>query len=184
MASGAMPLERQWEAAMHTCDGSNSSTHPTRRDAIVRGASALVLAAWLTGITDGAAQTATTDAAKTTEWEEELARILKGATPVDSKLTLDVIETAENGNTVPFLISVESPMTVENHIRAIHVLATGNRQPLVGVYRLGPDNGIAAVGSRMRLAQTQDIIAVVERSDGSFTITKRSVKVGIACCGY
>jgi sulfur-oxidizing protein SoxY len=179
-----MPCQRQWEAAMQASDGRKSLAFLSRRDALVCGASAAVLAGWLAGIDRSAAQTAVAEVAKITEWEEELARILKGATPVDSKMTLDVTEMAENGNTVPFSISVESPMTVENHVRAIHVLAAGNRQPLVGVYRLGPDNGLATVGSRMRLAQTQDIIAVIERSDGAFTVAKRPVKVGIACCGY
>ena len=160
----------------------------TRRDALLKGGSAGLFGLWLASVgiagADRSAAQTPTDTAKAAEWEEELARILKGATPVDAKLTLDVTDSVENGNTVPFSVSVESPMTADNHIRTIYVMATGNRQPIVGVYRLGPDNGAAMVSSRMRLAQTQEIFAVVERSDGAFIVAKRTVKVGIACCGY
>lgn len=154
-----------------------------RRGALVAGASAALLSAWLAGIDRSAAQSQP-ELPKNSEWQDELKRILKGSSPVDAKVTLEVAESMENGNTVPFSVSVDSPMTAENHVRAIHILATGNPQPLVGVYRLGPDNGQAMVASRMRLAQTQDIVAVIERSDGTFAVTKRNVKVGIACCGY
>jgi sulfur-oxidizing protein SoxY len=161
----------------------------SRRDFWIGGAAAGSVALWLGDINRAAAQTppaptATVAPALRAEWEDVLERILKGAKPVDAKMTLDVTETAENGNVVPFSVTVDSPMTAENHVKAIHVLATGNRQPLVGVYRLGPDNGLATVWSRMRLAQGQEIIAVIERSDGSFTLARRTVKVGIACCGY
>lgn len=160
----------------------SAPTPLSRRDALITGASAGLVGLMLSGLQGVGAQVAVEAAAG--EWREELARILKGAKPVDGKLALEVTDSVENGNIVPFTITVDSPMTAAAHVRAIHVLATGNRQPLVGVYRLGPDNGVAMVSSRMRLAQGQDIIAVVERSDGSFMVAKRAVKVGIACCGY
>lgn len=154
-----------------------------RRDLLVHGAAAALLAAFLGSIEVADAQPAPSPSSQA-EWEKDLGRILKGAKPIDEKFTLDVTTAVDNGNIVPFTVSVDSPMTAENHIRAIHMLATGNPQPMVGVYRIGPDNGVAIVSSRMRLAQTQDVIAVVERSDGAFIVGKRTVKVTIACCGY
>jgi sulfur-oxidizing protein SoxY len=155
-----------------------------RRDVLVHGAAAALLAALLGSIEVASAQPAPSPPPSPAEWEKELSRILKGAKPIDEKFTLDVTTAVDNGNIVPFTVSVESPMTTENHIRAIHLLATGNPQPMVGVYRIGPDNGVAMVSSRMRLAQTQDVVAVVERSDSAFIVAKRTVKVTIACCGY
>lgn len=155
-----------------------------RRDLLVLGAAASALGLFLGSLERVGAQPAPAAAAAPAEWEQELARILKGAKPIDAKFTLDVTNAVENGNIVPFTVTVESPMTADNHVRAIHLMATGNPQPMVGAYRLGPDNGVATVSSRMRLAQTQDVIAVVERSDGAFLLARRTVKVTIACCGY
>ena len=92
-------------------------------------------------------------------------------------------EIAENGNTVPFTISVDSPMTETDNVKAIHVLATANPQPGVATFRFSPLSGKATVASRMRLARTQDVIAIAELSDGRFLMSKRNVKVTIGGCG-
>jgi len=116
-------------------------------------------------------------------WEQALKRILGDAKPSEGKLALELPEIAENGNTVPFSVAVESPMTEKDHVRAIHVLATANPQPGVATFRFAPISGKAAVSSRMRLARTQDVIAVAELSDGRFLMGKRNVKVTIGGCG-
>lgn len=116
-------------------------------------------------------------------WQQEVDKILKGAKPVQGKIVLDIPEIAENGNTVPFSLSMESPMTDANHVRALHVIAAGNPQPGVAVFRFTPDSGKAAVSSRMRLARTQDVIVIAELSGGSFVMAKRAVKVTIGGCG-
>jgi len=116
-------------------------------------------------------------------WEQALKRILGDAKPSEGKLALELPEIAENGNTVPFSVAVESPMTEKDHVRAIHVLATANPQPGVATFRFTPISGKAAVSSRMRLARTQDVIAVAELSDGRFLMGKRNVKVTIGGCG-
>ena len=110
-------------------------------------------------------------------------KILGDAKPTEGKLTLDLPEIAENGNTVPFTISVESPMTEKDHVKAIHVFATANPQPGVATFRFTPLSGKAAVASRMRLARTQDVIGIAELSDGKFLMGKRTVKVTIGGCG-
>ena len=116
-------------------------------------------------------------------WEEVVKKIVGDAKPIDGKLTMDLPEIAENGNTVPFTINVDNPMTETNYVKAVHVIATGNPQPGVATFRFTPQSGKAAAASRMRLARTQDIIALAELSDGKFFQVKRSVKVTIGGCG-
>jgi sulfur-oxidizing protein SoxY len=116
-------------------------------------------------------------------WEQALKKILGDAKPTDGKVTIEMPEIAENGNTVPFSISVDSPMTEASSVRAIHVIATANPQPGVATFRFSLLSGKAAVTSRMRLARTQDVLAVAELSDGRFLMGKRSVKVTIGGCG-
>jgi sulfur-oxidizing protein SoxY len=116
-------------------------------------------------------------------WEEAVKKIVGEAKPVEARITLELPEIAENGNTVPFTVSVESPMTEKEYVRAIHVISTGNPQPGVVTFRLTPQSGKAAVASRMRLARTQDVIALAELSDGKVLQNRRSVKVTIGGCG-
>jgi len=116
-------------------------------------------------------------------WEEAVKKIVGDAKTTDGKLTIDLPEIAENGNTVPFSISVDSPMTDKEYVKAVHVISTGNPQPGVATFRFTPQSGKAAAASRMRLARTQDVIALAELSDGKFLQVKRSVKVTIGGCG-
>lgn len=146
------------------------------RRAFVLGASAVAaLARLLTA--PGLAQ----EAAK--GWEDALKQIIGAAEPVDGKLVFDLPEIAENGNMVPFTVSVESPMTEQEHVKAIHVIATANPQPSVVSFKFSPLSGRAEASSRMRLARTQDVIGVAEMSDGKFLMTRRPVKVTIGGCG-
>jgi sulfur-oxidizing protein SoxY len=116
-------------------------------------------------------------------WEQAVKKVLGDAKPIEGKVLIDMPEIAENGNTVPFTISVDSPMSETDRVKAIHVIATANPQPGVAVFRFSPLSGKAAVASRMRLARTQDVIGIAELSDGRFLMSKRNVKVTIGGCG-
>ncbi len=116
-------------------------------------------------------------------WELAVRKILGEAKPIEGKITVELPEIAENGNTVPFSISVDSPMTDKDHVKAIHIVATSNPQPGVATFRLSPQSGKATVASRMRLQRTQDVITIAELSDGRFLMAKRPVKVTIGGCG-
>jgi sulfur-oxidizing protein SoxY len=116
-------------------------------------------------------------------WEQAVKKVLGDAKPIEGKLMIDMPEIAENGNTVPFTVSVDSPMSEADHVKVIHVLATANPQPGVAVFRFSPLSGKATVASRMRLARTQDVIGIAELSDGRFLMSKRNVKVTIGGCG-
>lgn len=116
-------------------------------------------------------------------WERTMNSIIGNAKPIEGKLVIDLPEIAENGNTVPFTISADSPMTDKDHVKALHIISTANPQPGVATFRLTPLSGKASVSSRMRLARTQDVIGVAELSDGRFLTAKRNVKVTIGGCG-
>jgi sulfur-oxidizing protein SoxY len=100
-----------------------------------------------------------------------------------SKVKLDVPEIAENGLVVPVNVEVESPMTETDYVKAVHVFADGNPFPGVVSYRFTPACGKAAASTRMRLAQTQNIICIAEMSNGDLHMTKSNVKVTIGGCG-
>jgi sulfur-oxidizing protein SoxY len=109
---------------------------------------------------------------------------LVGNAPIkEGKVTLKLPQIAENGNTVPFSVVVDSPMTDKDHVKAIHVFADGNPSPGVASFTLGPRAGKAEISMRMRLAQTQDIRAVAVMSDGQVFMAKQEIKVTIGGCG-
>jgi sulfur-oxidizing protein SoxY len=99
------------------------------------------------------------------------------------KVKLDVPEIAENGLVVPVNVEVESPMTEQDYVKAVHVFADGNPFPGVVSYRFTPACGKAAASTRMRLAQTQNVICIAEMSNGNLYMTKSNVKVTIGGCG-
>lgn len=99
------------------------------------------------------------------------------------KVKLEVPEIAENGLVVPVNVEVESPMTDKDYVKAVHVFADGNPLPGVVSYKFTPACGKAAASTRMRLAQTQNIICIAEMSDGKLYSTKANVKVTIGGCG-
>lgn len=121
--------------------------------------------------------------AERTRFDELYGQLTKGAKPTEGKLTFEVPEIAENGNTVPFVITADSPMTADNHIKAIHLLSTENPQAGVATFRFTPESGKAAVSSRMRLAKSQDIVALAELSDGKLWVARTKVTVTIGGCG-
>lgn len=109
---------------------------------------------------------------------------LYGDKPMASgKIKLDVPEIAENGLVVPINVEIESPMTEADYVKAVHVFAEGNPQPGVVSYHFTPACGKASAATRMRLAQTQDIICVAEMSNGSLHTAKANIKVTIGGCG-
>jgi sulfur-oxidizing protein SoxY len=109
---------------------------------------------------------------------------LYGDKPLASgKIKLDVPEIAENGLVVPINIEIESPMTEADYVKAVHIFAEGNPQPGVVSYQFTPACGKASAATRMRLAQTQDIICVAEMSNGALHTAKANIKVTIGGCG-
>jgi sulfur-oxidizing protein SoxY len=98
------------------------------------------------------------------------------------KVKLDVPPLVENGNTVPMTVSVSSPMTSDDHVRSIHVFNEKNPQPNIGNFYLGPRAGRAQVSARIRLADSQKIVAIAHLSDGTFWSASADVVVTLAAC--
>ena len=98
------------------------------------------------------------------------------------KVKLDVPPLVENGNTVSLTVSVASPMTESDHVKSIHVFNEKNPQPNVGNFYLGARAGRAQVSTRIRLADSQKIVAIAKLSDGSFWSASVDVVVTLAAC--
>lgn len=106
-----------------------------------------------------------------------------GTAPTEGTITLNAPEIAENGNTVPIDISVDSPMTDDNYVTEVAIFADGNPTPKVATFKFSTMSGKADASTRIRLAKTQDVIAVAKMSDGTSYMTSKSVKVTIGGCG-
>lgn len=111
-----------------------------------------------------------------------IKRVVGEAPLRTGKVTVDIPPLVENGNTVPMVVTVESPMTATNYVKAIHVFNEKNPLPEVIGVRLGPSAGKAAFSTRIKLADSQKIMAVAELSDGTFWSDSIDVIVTIAAC--
>jgi sulfur-oxidizing protein SoxY len=116
------------------------------------------------------------------EMQEAIRRVVGSATINPGKVKLDLPPLIENGNAVPLIVDVPSPMTETDHVRAIHVFTQKNPQPNVASFHLGPRAGRARVATRIRLADTQTVVAVCELSDGSFWSDGADIVVTLAAC--
>ena len=108
--------------------------------------------------------------------DDAVAALTGGAELGEGAITLTAPEIAENGNTVP--IGVDAPGAAE-----ITLFADGNPVPNVATFKFGPLSASRSASTRIRLAKTQNVVAVAKMEDGSFQIAKANVKVTIGGCG-
>jgi sulfur-oxidizing protein SoxY len=122
-------------------------------------------------------------AAATPEMMQDAIRAAIGEAPVKKgKVKLDLPPLVENGNSVPCTVSVDSPMTATDYVKAIHVFNEKNPQPNVISVKLGPRAGRASFSTRIRLADSQTVTAIAELSDGSCWSDAIDVIVTLAAC--
>lgn len=114
---------------------------------------------------------------------EAIKRAIGDRRPQEGRVTLRLPPIAENGNTVPLAVQVESPMTAADHVKAVYIFADKNPTPEVATFRFTHVMGRAQADTRMRLGETQDVIALAEMSDGSVWMASTEVKVTIGGCG-
>ncbi len=147
----------------------------TRRSALAVGAGGIVFAMF------GAS------ARKASATPEDTAAIIKeftgGTDPVMEGISLTTPEIAENGNTVPISVSVDSAMTDDDNVKSVIILAEGNPRAEVIRFNFSLANGVAAAKTRIRLAKTQNVVAVAKMGDGSIRMASNQVKVTIGGCG-
>ena len=114
--------------------------------------------------------------------QEAIRQIVGEAALRQHKVMLDVPPLVENGNVVPLTVSVDSPMTDADHVKAIYIVNEKNPQPHVISVTLGPRAGRASLSTRIKLADSQQVVALAEMSDGSFWSEAADVIVTIAAC--
>jgi len=111
-----------------------------------------------------------------------IRKIVGEAALKKGKVKIDLPPLIENGNAVPLVLSCDSPMTAEDHVKAMHVFTEKNPQPNVISIQLGPRAGRASVSTRIRLADSQKVVAIAQMSDGSFWSEEIEVIVTLAAC--
>ena len=116
-------------------------------------------------------------------YADEIKKFTGGKTTTEGKVKLDLPEIAENGNTVPMTVSVESPMTEQSYVTELLVVGDGNPNGGMATFHFTPLSGAAEANTRIRLAATQNITAVAKMNDGSFYTASKQVKVTIGGCG-
>ena len=146
----------------------------TRRDVLTAGSAAAIATALPAPAQAQTSVPGQMDAAIRSVFGEAVIR--KG------KVVLDLPPLVENGNTVPMTVTVDSPMTKDNYVKAIHVFNERNPQANVISVRLGARAGKAHVATRIRLAGTQKLMAVAEMSDGTCWSDTQEVVVTLAAC--
>jgi sulfur-oxidizing protein SoxY len=153
------------------CSSSSArKPEPTRRWVLVAAAGI--------GVTSLAPIAGATEAAM-----NEAIGALVGDAPVETgKVKLELPSIVENGNTVPLTVSVDSPVTEAEHVESIHVFNQKHPQPYVAAFHLGARAGKARVATRIRLADSQRVVAVARLNDGSFWSDSADVIVTLAAC--
>ena len=110
-------------------------------------------------------------------------RQVVGEAPIRTgRVKLDIPPLVENGNTVPMTVSVTSPMTEQDYVKSIHVFNEKNPQPNIGNFHLGPRAGRAQVSTRIRLADSQKVVAIARLSDDTFWSATVDIVVTLAAC--
>jgi sulfur-oxidizing protein SoxY len=102
--------------------------------------------------------------------------------PQPGGMTLRLPKIAETGNSVPLTVTVESPMTAEDHVLRLHVFVEGNPEPVAATYHFGVRAGKAEMSTRIRLARSQTVLALAEMSDGSVRSGSASILVTLGAC--
>ncbi len=159
---------------MYQCDRTNAAV--SRRQVLVgTGMGALAVA--------GAAVLPSAAQADESEAMKYQKKLIGDKAPKQGKVSLKLPEIAENGNTVPMTVAVESPMSDDDYVKEVHVMAMGNPGPGVASFHFTPMSGKAEVSTRVRLAKTQDVKALAVMNNGDVYEAAQQVKVTIGGCG-
>jgi sulfur-oxidizing protein SoxY len=156
------------------------------RRTVLGGMGALGVAAATGALTAGVAGAQGAPQFGAQESVQDAMTRLFGARPIKDGAGLVKLEVpliAENGASVQMSVEAQSPMTPQNHVRHIYVIADKNRIPVVTHAELTPEAGQAFIGANIRLGETGDVRAIVEQSDGTLLQVKREVKVTVGGCG-
>lgn len=146
------------------------SSHLSRRAALAAGSATL------------AALVVRPARATTQTMQAAINEFTGGAAITQGKVTMDIPPLVENGNSVPLTITVDSPMTEEDFVKTIAVFNERNPQPNIGTFHLSARSGRAFVSTRIRLGDSQSIVAVAQMSDGSLWSGSVELIVTLPAC--
>jgi sulfur-oxidizing protein SoxY len=144
----------------------------TRRSALLLGAGMTLT---LVAVDDGMATP--------TEADAEIAKFTGGKATEGGKIAIDLPEIAENGNTVPLAIKVDSPMTADDYVSEIRVIGDANPNPGIVRFHLTPASGRAEAATRIRLGGTGTVTVLAKTSTGKLYAERKVVKVTVGGCG-
>ena len=117
------------------------------------------------------------------EVSDQINNIISGSQAREVDVFFDVPEIAENGNQVKVSFDIDSPMTNDDFVKTVYLLADGNPAPNVAKFSFSIDMGACSATTRMRLSKTQNVYLLAEYNNGKFAMTKSKVKVTIGGCG-
>jgi sulfur-oxidizing protein SoxY len=120
--------------------------------------------------------------AKKEDADEAIKKITGSAKIQEGRVTLTIPPLVENGNLVVLKVSVESPMTSNDYVKVIHVIAEGNPLPNIFTAYLTPRSGAANITTRVRLADSQRVWAIVQMSNGSYWQGSAETLVTLSAC--
>ena len=121
-------------------------------------------------------------AATQQELTQAMAAFAAGARIQTGRVFLDVAQLVDNGNAVPATVTVDSPMSPGDHVTAIAIFNERNPQRDVARFSLTPASGKAEVQTRIRLATSQQLVALARLRDGSQWSHHVDVLVTLAAC--
>ena len=121
--------------------------------------------------------------AETNGFEELIKQFTGGRAPVPGHVNLDLPKIADDGASVPITITVDAPMTEQSYVKDILVVAEANPKPRVAVFHFSPGSGVAEVSTRIRLAQTENVVAIAKTNDGTVYMARKEVTVTVGGCG-
>ena len=120
--------------------------------------------------------------AKPEDATKAIQEITGGKNLVSGKVKLVIPPLVENGNLVVLKVSVESPMTANDYVKTIHIIAEGNPLPNICSFHLTPRSGTANITTRVRLADSQTVWAIAQMSDGRFYEGRAETLVTLSAC--
>jgi len=120
--------------------------------------------------------------AKKEDADEAIQKITDGAKIQEGRVTLTIPPLVENGNLVVLKVSVDSPMTANDYVKVIHVIAEGNPLPNIFTAYLTPRSGSANITTRVRLADSQRVWAIAQMNNGSFWQGSAETLVTLSAC--
>ncbi|MCH9765958.1 MAG: thiosulfate oxidation carrier protein SoxY [Alphaproteobacteria bacterium] len=147
-----------------------------RRDFMITAASLGV------GLTVAGALAPVLEARGSDDFKSTFDALVGNASPTEEKIKLEIDAYVENGNMVFYRLNVDHPMQEGDYVKQVHLLSTENPFAHVATFQFTPQSGRAAVAGRMRLAKTQEVVALAELSGDRLYIAKRFVKVAIGGC--